>query len=182
VPSPRVLLVFAHPAYERARVNPALARAAEGAPGVTVHDLYETYPDFLIDVEAEQRRLLDHQVIALQYPMYWYSSPALLKEWLDLVWLHGFAYGQGGTKLRGKALFCALTTGGQAKAYGPAGGNRFSVAEFLRPMEQTAHLCGMRWLEPFVVHGAATLSDAELNACTAAYVQRLAGLAQERGD
>src|SRR3989338_1116681 len=107
---PSVLLVFAHPALERSRANAVLAEAAKQAAGVTFHDLYETYPDFVIDVDAEQEKLLAHQVIALQFPFYWYSTPALLKEWLDLVWLHGFAYGKGGDRLKGKQLFFACTT------------------------------------------------------------------------
>ena len=111
---------MAHPAMERSRANKAMVEAALNAPGVTFVDLYETYPDFVIDVPAEQQRLVSHPVIALQFPMYWYSTPALLKEWLDLVWLHGFAYGRGGTALKGKSLFVACTTSGDEAAYQPA--------------------------------------------------------------
>lgn len=175
----RTLVVFAHPALERARTNPALLAAIQDAPGVTVHDLYEAYPDFTIDVPFEQALLVDHAVIVLQFPLYWYSAPALLKEWLDLVWLHGFAYGQNGTRLRGKTLFCAVSTGGPQDAYGPDGHNRFSVSEFLRPLEQTAHLCGMRWAEPFAVHAAAVLGEAELAACAGVYRERVRALAVE---
>jgi glutathione-regulated potassium-efflux system ancillary protein KefG len=89
-----------------------------------------------------------HDVIALQFPFYWYSMPALLKEWLDLVWLHGFAYGKTGHALRGKRLFVATTTGGGQRALSPEGGNRFTMDEFLRPLEQTAYLCGMVWESP----------------------------------
>lgn len=172
----RMLLVFAHPALERSRANRVLVETAENAPGVTFHDLYETYPDFVIDVEAEQARLLAHDVIGLQFPMYWYSTPALLKEWLDLVWLHGFAYGKGGTRLRGKRLFVACTTGGPAEAYHKRGYNRFTMDEFLRPLEQTAHLCGMSWETPFVVHGAPLKDEAGLKAKAEFYAKRLASL------
>lgn len=176
MPDPhRVLLVLAHPAYERARVNPALVAAAESA-GAVVHDLYEAYPDFLIDVEAEQARLLEHDVICLQFPFLWYSVPSLLKEWLDLVWLHGFAYGEGGTRLGGKRMLVATTTGASASAYGPGGGHRYSISEFLRPLEQTARLCGLRWQEPFVVHTSHALSEAELARCADRYGRRLAEL------
>lgn len=172
-----VLLVFAHPALERSRANAVLADAAKGAPGVAFHDLYETYPDFVIDVEAEQRRLLDHQVIALLFPFYWYSTPALVKEWLDLVWLHGFAYGKGGDKLAGKQLFVACTTGGPAQAYHPLGANRFGMEEFLRPLEQTAALCGMAWENPYVVHGARLKTDEQIAGEARGYRARLEGLA-----
>jgi glutathione-regulated potassium-efflux system ancillary protein KefG len=171
-----VLLTLAHPALERSRANRALAKAAKGLDGVTFHDLYETYPDFAIDIEAEQEKLLAHDVIAVQFPFYWYSTPALLKEWFDLVWLHGFAYGIEGNALAGKRLFAACTTGGAAKAYHAHGYNRFSMDEFLRPLEQTAYLCGMVWETPFVVHGAATKDDEELKAEAQRYRARIGSL------
>jgi glutathione-regulated potassium-efflux system ancillary protein KefG len=174
--APGVLLVLAHPALERSRANRALAKAAKGLPGVTFKDLYEIYPDFAVDIEAEQAALLAHDVIALQFPLYWYSTPALMKEWLDLVWLHGFAYGEDGVALKGKKLFGACSTGASAKAYHMHGYNRFSMDEFLRPLEQTAHLCGMEWETPFVVHGASVKDDAALKAEAERYKARVASL------
>lgn len=174
--TPGVLLVLAHPALERSRANRALAKAAKGLSGVTFKDLYETYPDFVVDIETEQAALVAHDVIALQFPLYWYSTPALMKEWLDIVWLHGFAYGEGGEALKGKRLFVACSTGASAKAYHAHGYNRFSMDEFLRPLEQTAHLCGMVWETPFVVHGASVKDDAALKAEAERYKARVASL------
>ena len=154
MPAPSTLVVFAHPALERARVNAVLGEAAATAPGVTFHDLYEAYPDFAVDVAAEQRRLGAHRVIVLQFPLYWYSSPALLKEWQDLVWLHGFAYGEGGRGLAGKTLACAVSTGGRQSTYEIGCKRRFSLEEILRPFEQAAYLCGMEWAEPFASHAS----------------------------
>ena len=159
MPSTRVLVLFAHPAFEKSRINRRLAAAAHSVAGVTFHDLYERYPDFHIDVAHEQGLLLAHDVIVFQHPFYWYSCPALLKEWLDLVLEHGFAYGARGTKLQGKHLLTAITAGGPAAAYTPEGYNHFTIRELLAPFEQTALLCGMRWLPPFVVHGAIRLTD-----------------------
>ena len=159
VPS-RVLILFAHPALEKSRVNRHLFRAPETVPGVTLVDLYEEYPDFQVDVRREQARLLEHDIIVFQHPFYWYSSPALLKEWIDLVLEHGFAYGRGGDALRGKALFNAVTTAGPREAYRPEGYNRFTVKQLLAPFDQTAHLCGMRYLAPFVIHRSLVISGA----------------------
>lgn len=172
----RALLTLAHPALERSRANRALAKAAKALSGVTFHDLYETYPDFGVDIETEQQRLVEHDVVVLQFPLFWYSPPALLKEWLDLVWLHGFAYGLGGDALAGKRLLVACTTGGPAQAYHAKGYNRFGLDDFLRPLEQTAYLCGMVWETPFVVHGAAMKNDEQLKAEALRYQARLAGL------
>ena len=165
--------MLAHPALHRSRANAALLEAAQARPDITIHDLYQSYADFMIDVQAEQQRLLDHQLIILQFPMYWYSTPALLKEWLDMVWLHGFAYGRQGTRLRGKTMLAAITAGGDAGAYRPGGMNRFTMNDFLRPLEATAHLCGLAWAEPFIVHESIQMTEASRRAATQTYGLRL---------
>ena len=155
-------VIFAHPALERARVAPVLADAAASLAGVAFRDLYELYPDFTIDVDAEQKALIPAHAVVLQFPLYWYSGPALLKEWLDLVLTNGFAYGERGSALNGKTLACVVSAAGGGRAFKTEGHSRFTMAEFLRPYEQTATVCGMRWAEPFVVHAAPRLSDDDL--------------------
>lgn len=155
--SQRVLVLFAHPAFDKSRVQRRLAAAVKSLPGVTFRDLYELYPELDIDVAAEQQALSEHDVIVFQHPFYWYSMPALLKEWQDLVLEHGWAYGTEGHALEGKITFHAISTGGPAGAYRREGGNRFTIREFLAPQDQTAHLCRMQFLSPFVVHGALKL-------------------------
>ncbi len=181
--SRRVLLLFAHPVLERSRVNRRLLEAVRDLEGVTVHDLYETYPTMAIDVAREQALLLEHDVIVFQHPFYWYSTPAILKEWQDLVLEHGWAYGAGGTRLAGKLTFNALTTGGPATAYQAGGYNRFTVRELLAPWDQTAHLCGMRFIAPFVVHSALRVSGADdLAPHTAAYRRVIEAVRDDRLD
>jgi glutathione-regulated potassium-efflux system ancillary protein KefG len=173
----RVLVLFAHPALQKSRIHRHLAASARGVEGITFHDLYEVYPDLQIDIEREQARLLAHDVIVFQHPFYWYSCPAILKEWLDVVLEHGFAYGQGGDKLRGKKLISALSTGGGEHAYTREGHNHFTMRELLAPFEQTARLCGMTWLDPFVVHGTIRLTEeSAIAAHAAAYARLLARL------
>lgn len=155
----QILILFAHPALEKSRINRRLIQAVQGLDSVMVHDLYETYPDFHINVRLEQDLLLAHDVIVLHHPFYWYSSPALLKEWQDLVLEHGFAYGHEGIALRGKKVMTAITTGGDQPAYCQQGYNRFTIRELLVPFEQTANLCGMEYLPPFVVHGTHQLRE-----------------------
>jgi len=158
----RILILFAHPALQKSRVNRHLVRAVESLGGVTFRDLYECYPDLDIDVKREQGLLLEHDVIVLQHPFYWYSTPAVIKEWEDLVLEHGWAYGRDGTALRGKMLLNAITAGGTESAYQNDGYNRFTMRELLAPIAQTAYLCGMDYLPPFVVHGTHALSEAEI--------------------
>jgi glutathione-regulated potassium-efflux system ancillary protein KefG len=172
----KILLLFAHPAWRRSRINRALVEAARGMDGVTLHDLYETYPDFAIDVDREQEQLAAHDAVVCQHPFYWYSSPAIIKEWLDLVLEHGWAYGREGTQLRGKTWMQAITTGGREIAYAADGHNRYTIDELMRPFEATTQLCGMRWERPFVVHAAHTADQTEIDAAAAAYRTRLTAL------
>jgi putative NADPH-quinone reductase len=154
-----VLVLFAHPSPGRSEVNGPMAQAAAGIDGVTLVDLYAEYPDFRINVDREQKRLLDHDVVVFQHPLYWYSTPAILKEWQDLVLEYGFAYGSGGNKLHGKVFLDALTAGGLEDAYRDKGYNHFTIGQLLQPLEQTADLCGMTWLPPFALFGARLAVD-----------------------
>ena len=161
---PRVLVLFAHPALHKSRANKTLTEIARSVEGVTVHDLYETYPDLQVDVEREQRLLATHDAIVAQFPFYWYSTPALLKQWQDAVLEFGWAYGPGGDALHGKTAICVTTTGGRDETYNATGSNRFTMQEFLRPLEQTFHLCGVEWWPPLVIHGAGRRAPDDLRA------------------
>ena len=154
----RVLILFAHPALEHSRVHRGLLRALPEHPDLTFHDLYEAYPRLDIDVEREQRLLSEHDVVAFQHPFYWYSTPPILKQWQDLVLEHGWAYGSEGNALQGKTFVPIISTGGGEEAYCAAGYNRFTVRQLLAPVEQTAQLCGMEFLPPFVVFGTHRLT------------------------
>lgn len=156
---PRLLLLFAHPVLEKSRVHSRLLQALEGLPNVTLHDLFEHYPDFDIDINAEQQLLLSHDIIAWQHPFYWYSAPAIIKQWMDLVLEHGWAYGSEGVMLQGKKALNILSSGGPLQAYEPQGRNRYTYRQFLAPFEQSARLCKMQYLPPFVVPGTHRLSD-----------------------
>ncbi|MEZ5583516.1 MAG: NAD(P)H-dependent oxidoreductase [Candidatus Competibacteraceae bacterium] len=161
----RILVLFAHPSLERSEVNRPLAEATSRINGVTLIDLYAEYPTFAIDVDREQARLCNHEVIIFMHPLYWYSTPAILKEWQDLVLEHGFAYGPGGTALHGKIFLTALTAGGPEAAYCAAGYNHFTIRELLQPLEQTAILCGMVYLPPFALFSARTAVEEQRVAC-----------------
>jgi glutathione-regulated potassium-efflux system ancillary protein KefG len=149
----RVLVLFAHPALEKSRVNRVLIDGLDSMEGITFHDLYEAYPGLDIDVAREQALLTDHDVIVMHHPFFWYSTPAILKEWQDLVLQHGWAYGTDGNALRGKFLMSAVTTGGKEDAYEEDGFHGCRVRDFLLPIARTAWLCGVTYLAPFIAHG-----------------------------
>ena len=149
----KILILFAHPAIARSIMNRAMKEAVTGLDGVMIHDLYSCYPDFYIDVGYEQRLCEEHDVIIFQHPFYWYSTPSIIKEWLDLVLQHGWAYGSEGRALEGKYYCHALTAGGDDTTYRSQGANLFTIDELLAPFRATANLCRLRWLPPFAVLG-----------------------------
>jgi len=178
-----VLVLVAHPRMEQSRANRLLLQAArqraqagplESGGRLVVRDLYALYPDYLIDVAAEQAALRSARLVVWQHPVQWYGMPPLLKLWVDEVLTYGWAYGPGGTALQGKDLWLVATTGGPEESYRPDSYNRYFFDAFLPPFEQTAALCGMRFLPPLLLHGAHKVGDAELKAHAQTYADYLA--------
>lgn len=194
-PTPRlpadsgIYVIGAHPDWRSSKVNRRMfARAqalAQSEQRIDVNDLYGSYPDYFIDIATEQRRLAAAQLIVLLHPIHWYAMPALQKLWVDEVLTYGWAYGAGeddgqsettashGRALRGKDFWLVATTGGTEEAYHPRGYNRYFFDAFLPPYEQTAALCGMRFLPPLVLHGAHTISPTEVDEHIEVFAQRL---------
>jgi len=173
-----IVVIAAHPALEHSRVArrllQAVAPAAEAGSGhIDVRDLYALYPDYFVDVAAEQAALQAARLVVWLQPIHWYSMPPLLKLWLDEVFAFGWAYGPGGTALRGKDLWLVASTGGPETSYHPAGYNRYFFDAYLPPYEQTARLTGMRWLPPLVLHGAHRADEAALAGHAQVFAQRL---------
>jgi glutathione-regulated potassium-efflux system ancillary protein KefG len=156
-----ILIIFAHPRFEKSVFQAILIKHIPNSPAITFHDLYERYPDFNIDVDYEQKLLEKHNIIIWQHPFYWFSSPPLLKQWIDVVMDFGWLSGPSGPALKGKIIFNVISTGGQRPAYGKEGHNRFTVQELLSPFDQTAFLCKMIYLPPFALHGTYKLSREE---------------------
>lgn len=175
----KILIQFAHPTLSKSNVQRTLETHCRNVKGVTFNDLYEHYPDLYIDVKREQQLLLQHDIIIFQHPFYWYSSPPVLKQWQDLVLEYNWAYGPEGNALAGKRVFNVLSCGGGKEAYKETGYNRFPVNQFLLPFNQTAHLCKMQYLPPFVVHETYTISEEELELYGQQYASILNALVKD---
>ena len=159
-----ILILAAHPTLEHSRVTRALMQAAQvETRRVALRDLYALYPDYYIDVAAEQAALAEARLVVWLHPVHWYSMPPLMKLWLDEVFAFGWAYGPGGSALRGKHLWLAASTGGPEQSYRPDGYNRYFFDAFMHPYEQTAALAGMLWLPPLVLHGAHRADEAAID-------------------
>jgi glutathione-regulated potassium-efflux system ancillary protein KefG len=175
----RIRVLVAHPDLDNAsRVNRAMVERITDLPEVAIVRLYELYPDFQIDVPGEQAACVQSELVVLQHPLYWYSCPALLKEWLDRVLERHWAYGPGGTALRGKAMMSAVSCNAEAEAYLASGRNRHTIPDLLAPFRQTAFHCEMTYLPPFVFYGARSATAAGIAQHANRYRQLLARFGQ----
>ena len=104
---------------------------------------------------------------------YWYSSPALLKQWEDEVIAAGWAYG-GGRALKGKTLQLVVTTGSAAAKYQKDGEYGRTMDELLSPFEMVAYKVEMTYRQPYLVQGTSTIDDAALDAAAKAYPAAIA--------
>ncbi len=179
----KILINFAHPTIARSKINAALRAAVEGLEGITFNDLYAAYPDFLIDVKREQELCESNDIIIFQHPFYWYSTPAIMKEWLDLVLQHDWAYGSKGKALEGKLFLQAITGGGDDAVYQKDGFTTFTIGDLISPMRATAKLCNMVWLPPFTVLGVHRgLPHEQVNAHAEDYRRTVIALRDETMD
>lgn len=170
-----ILILVAHPALQHSRVSRALMQAAAALDParVAVRDLYALYPDYVVDVAAEQQALQAARLLVWLHPMHWYGMTPLLRLWQDEVLTMGWAHGPGGQALQGKSLWLVTSTGGGAASYQPDGYNQQTVEAFWPPYAQSAALCGMQFEPPLVVHGARHLDDTELQAWAAHFSRTL---------
>ncbi|WP_027712329.1 NAD(P)H-dependent oxidoreductase [Dickeya chrysanthemi] len=167
------VLVF-HPNINQSRVNSALAKGIEHLSSVNVRYLYDLYPDGKIDVVAEQAALENTKRIVLQFPMQWYSTPSLLKQWLDDILTYGWAYGSEGKALLGKELMLAVSLGGPESAYQTEGDIGHTVGEYLLSFETIAKYTSMQYIKPFITGGSMNISDEEIDAQVVRYRSLLA--------
>ncbi|MCP4311322.1 MAG: NAD(P)H oxidoreductase [Bacteroidetes bacterium] len=172
----KIAILLFHPQIHKSRVNSKLIEAVDGMEGVTTRYMYDLYPDFHIDLKVEQQMLLEHDVIVWHHPFYWYSSPSLLKEWIDIVLQHGFAYGREGKALAGKRVLTAISSGGSREVYREEDARNSSIRQLLLPFEQTANLCRLEYLPPFVVHGTHLLDDQGIARAAAEYKRVISAL------
>jgi putative NADPH-quinone reductase len=158
----KTTIFVTHPNINQSRVNSALAKGAESLTGVEVRYLYDLYPDGKIDVAAEQAVLENTDRIVLQFPMQWYSTPPLLKQWLDDVLTYGWSHGGETQALRDKQLLLAVSLGGAESAYQPDGAAGHTVGEYLLSFETISGYLGMNYIKPFITGGSATITDEEI--------------------
>ncbi|MDJ0362498.1 NAD(P)H-dependent oxidoreductase [Rhodococcus sp. H29-C3] len=137
------------------------------------------------DVIAEQEKLLWAETIIFQFPLWWYSMPAILKGWVDRVFSFHFAYGVGehsDTKygerfgegaLTGRRALLSVTTGGPQSHYSARGING-PIDDLLFPFQHgILYYPGIEVLPPFVVYGADRMSSDEYPGLADKFTEKL---------
>ena len=136
------------------------------------------------DIQGELDKLLWADLLILNFPIFWFSVPAMLKGWIDRVLVSGVCYGgkrfydQGG--LAGKRALVTVTLGGREHMFGE-GAIHGPLEDMLRPiLRGTLAYVGYEVLAPFVAWHVRYISDEARQAFLIAYEQRLQGLADEQ--
>ncbi|KRF04855.1 general stress protein [Paenibacillus sp. Soil766] len=169
----KTLVIITHPNIEQSTWNKAWLEALQEQGDVTIHQLYKEYPDENIDVAKEQKLIEAHDRVIFQYPLYWYSTPSLLKKWFVTVLQYGWAYGPDGSKTAGKQIGVAISTYGTDASYQPTGSNRYTLQEILRPMEALAQFISASYLPHFALNDTSTVTDERLAQSAKDYIHHL---------
>ncbi|MFD1244263.1 NAD(P)H-dependent oxidoreductase [Paralysiella testudinis] len=180
-----VLIISGHPDLAQSVANQTILNVlAEQLPQAEIRKLDALYPDYQIDVAAEQAAILQADIIVWQFPFYWYAMPALMKKYLDDVFLHGFAHGST-AKIAGKKLLLSFTTGAPKMLYAKDALMQHDVEDYLAAFESTAALCGLALLPPMYLNGVSYVGRDEAavlrqQAEAKAYAQRLVSVIQSQ--
>ncbi|MGN0908734.1 MAG: NAD(P)H-dependent oxidoreductase [Succinivibrio sp.] len=149
----RIVVISGHPDLGHSVANAAIIdEMRKELPEASVRDLGALCASGSFDIQAEQQALLDADVIVWQFPFFWYSMPAIMKKWLDEVFLRGFSHGST-KKLTGKKLFVSVTTGAPAAAYQHGTACGHTMEELLAPFSSIAGLCGLELQKPMWLNG-----------------------------
>jgi len=154
----KTLIIVAHPDLDGASIaNHIIIDEVKEVLNVETRDLYKLYPNFEIDIQSEQKALLEADNIIFQFPLYWYSTPSILKEWQDKVLTYGFAFGAEGDKLKNKEFLISTTTGAPEEAYQTDGYG--TMKSLLAPLEQVAKMTEMVFNNPLVSFSMVCIPD-----------------------
>ncbi|WP_303318804.1 NAD(P)H-dependent oxidoreductase [Flavivirga abyssicola] len=145
----KTLIILAHPNLKNSLANKTIINELiESDLDIEIRNISELYPDFNINVNAEQEALVKADNIVFQFPFYWYNMPSILKQWFDAVFEYQFAYGSEGDKLKGKNFIPSFTVGGSIESYTFSGYNNFPVTDFTKNLEQTSNFAQMHYTKP----------------------------------
>jgi putative NADPH-quinone reductase len=169
----KTLVLVTHPDLEKSIINKRWVEELKKYPEqYTVHELNTVYPDGKIDVKKEQELVESHGNLVLQFPIFWFNCPPMVKRWLDDVLTHGWAYGSnGGDKLKGRKIALAVTAGIKKEDYSETGRYHYTLTQLLAPFETTFRYTDAEYRSFFAFYGAEyNPSPAEIDKSAVDYI------------
>lgn len=146
------LIISGHSDLNESVINKLILDELEQTlPQAEIRRIDQLHQNFEFDVPAEQAALLNADVIVWQFPFYWYATPAVLKKWIDDVFLFGFSHGDV-RQLAGKKLILSITLGAPRDFYKTGGLAKHEVAEFLKPFEALCSACEIDLQAPVLTY------------------------------
>lgn len=156
----QILIICGHPDYKHSVANRAILDELHIlVPEADIINLEELYPDSKMNVELEQKRLIEVGTLVFEFPMWWYGAPSLIHSYIEQVFTHGFAYGSKGTALHGKKFIISFTTGAPEEAYSPNGQQGFPISAFMPPFEALAKLTGLDYKGAVISYSMAMVAQ-----------------------
>jgi putative NADPH-quinone reductase len=149
----KTLILLAHPDIEKSVGNKTIINTVKELDNVEIRDLTALYPDFNIDIAAEQNALAQADLIIFQYPVYWYNMPPILKQWIDKVFTYGFAFGNS-SKIVGKSIMASVTAGSPEASY-----KKVNMEQLLIPFQAAAEFCKLKYLPHVASYGIYYMPD-----------------------
>lgn len=170
----KVLVIYSHTYPETSKAGNAILEVLKATPNFEVRNIDALYPDLnKIDVAAEQKALIEADVIIFQHPIFSFNVTPALKRWMDEVFQYGFAYGTGGDKLRGKKFIHSFTTGAGADEYAGELGQVLCA-----PIHATINYCGMEYVKAFPLYGQHALTNPNVVQEAKAHAEKLVAFVQ----
>lgn len=170
----KTLILISHPKFEDSGTQQFLKTSFYSLDDVkyqVIDELYSSSESGQIDVDKEQAAMTDFDRIVFQFPMYWYSSPASLKQFMDDVFTRNYVVAN--RSLKTKELGIVVTSGDSEADFQAGGKEQFTISELLRPFQAFANKSGMTYLKPFVVNQFGYKDPTEKEQLLVAYLQYL---------
>lgn len=153
----KTLIIVDHPYYDQSVVNRRWLDEVRKYPDeFLIHNLQSSYPRSSIDCALEHSIIDNNGTIVLQFPLFWFSSPPMLKSWIDTVLTPGWAYA-GGKHLSGRKIAFAVTCGGVESNYQPGGEVGISIEDFLNSYICAFKRCHAEYAGLYTFYGAKPL-------------------------
>ncbi len=150
----KTLIVVAHPNLNDSKVNASWVKELTKYPEeFYVHNLYDAEEQGEFNILEEQKLVEKYDKLILQFPIYWFNCPPLMKKWLDEVFLAGWAYGDN-NRMKNRVVGLIITAGIKENSYERFGKYKYTLQEILLPFQVTFNYMEANYKGFYAFYGA----------------------------